>query len=525
MAGLIGSESADGEASSGSRFKAAPTSTRSNSRMAASASMIRTSNVTIDGTPPPTAIAPGASASVDWLYDGTLLNRGLDLNVIELTNDDPDFDFDAVNNGQISVAEINVLYVGGCAADQTWLTWLAGANNAKVYNHGAYGDQAADALVFGANPDGNADLFDGGVMLTGDSTATGSEMAIDYYDFHEYIVNPNPQGNCGFEKDSGLVLGAKRINGCPGDPSPITGMYVKAYFADSNVNVGGADPLAAIGINVEKTDVGADDPLYGDFYLSRLHVINRDAVAKTIRGGTYFDWDVAGAATSNVALVSDAFNGYAIWDPVAIRFAVGMLDVNQPSAYAGADPTANPPALIMSNLNDTTYTGAGGGQWGGGGPLWPNDYSYGWYLASGHYAGPRHSMGGNGVAGDAADRGGFLLNELQLGPNGEADVVQATFAFDVAGNSNDAFVEAGGASVAARAARWAGYARGDVNDDGVVDLGDVVWLQCGNQIYPDLYCGDVDADGDNDAADISQLLSWVSGNAGSQPVGAWRFPW
>jgi len=176
-------------------------------------------------------------------------------------------------------------------------------------------------------------------------------------------------------------------------------------------------------------------------------------------------------------------------------------------------------------LNDTTYAGQGGGQWGGGGPIYPNDYAYGWWLANGKYAGPRYCMGGNGVAGMGEDRGGFLMNELNLAASGSGDVVQATFAFDVAGNSNDAFVEASAMDVAKRAARWAGYARGDVNDDGVVDLADVCWLQGGNPIYPDLYCGDVNNDSVNDAADIAQLLSFVSGNAGAQPVGAWRFPW
>jgi hypothetical protein len=527
MAGLLGM---GGEDWSGTLpVPTSRTSKRNSGRTAASASALRTSNVRLSGIAIPTMIAPATSVSLDWDYDGTALNRGIDLEVIELTNDDPDFDFFAINNGSISVAEVNVLYVGGCAEDQTWITWNRDANDnvAKVFNHGAFGDQGVDALVYGddGTAAGDDQLFDGGVLVTSDSSAGigGARFATDYYDFSEYIPNPNPAGDCGFEKDSGLVLGAKRTGGCPGAPTAITGNYVKTYYADSNLNEVAASPLAAVGINVEQTEVGADDPLYGDFKLTRMVFINRDAAPKNVRAGTYFDWDANGAPTTNVGLVSDAFNGYAIWDPNTVRFAYGMLDVNQPSAYGGVDPTAFPPAMIMSNLNDTTYAGQGGAEWIG--RNYPQDWGYGWWLARGLYAGPRHSMGGNGVAGLAGDRGGFLVNELDLAASASGEVVQATFAFNVNGNSNDAYVTAGGISVAKRAARWAGFARGDVNDDGVVDLADVCWLQGANPIYPDTYCGDVDNSGAVDGADIAQLFSFVSGNAASQPVGAWRFPW
>ena len=527
MAGLLG---AGGEEWNGATLvPSAKASSRNSSRMAASASAIRTSVVTVSGAMP-AVIAPGGSASVDWLFDGTLLNRGIDLNVIELTNDDPDFDYDAINNGSISVAELYVLYVGGCAQDQTWIQWnLDGANPnaAKVFNHGTFCDQGVDAMIIGddATSAGDDQRWEGGVLLTGDSSAAigGSQLAIDYYFFEQYIPNPNPAGDCGFEKDSGLVLGAKRTGGCPGLPEAITGAYVKTYYADSNLNVAFDDPLASMGINVEETEVGADDPLYGDFILSRMLFVNRDATAKTVRGGTYFDWDINVNSSGNVGYISDGFNGYAIWDPITPRFAYGVLDANQPSSYGGADPTAFPPALIMCNLNDTTYTGVGGGGWTG--DTWPQDWDWGWFLANGKYAGPRYSMGGNGVAGIQDDRGGFLMNEMNIAANSTGEVVQVQFAFDIAGNSNDAFVEASGQDIAERASRWAGFARGDVNDDGLVDLADVCWLQGGNPIYPDLYCGDVNNDGLNDGVDIAQLLSFVSGNAGAQPVGAWRFPW
>jgi hypothetical protein len=99
--------------------------------------------------------------------------------------------------------------------------------------------------------------------------------------------------------------------------------------------------------------------------------------------------------------------------------------------------------------------------------------------------------------------------------------VQALYA--VPATSNDvATIDALGVELAKRAARWAGFARGDVNDDGCVNLADVCWLSSGNQIYPDTYCGDVDCNGAVDPADRMYLLDYVSGS-GPAPQGAWRF--
>ncbi|HSG99221.1 MAG TPA: hypothetical protein VLB27_04170, partial [candidate division Zixibacteria bacterium] len=76
--------------------------------------------------------------------------------------------------------------------------------------------------------------------------------------------------------------------------------------------------------------------------------------------------------------------------------------------------------------------------------------------------------------------------------------------------------------------KWAGFARGDVNDDGFVDLADVWWLiaNAGDAVtyplYPADYNGDVDLSGAVDGADQTYLMNYVSG-VGAAPQGDWRF--
>jgi hypothetical protein len=123
------------------------------------------------------------------------------------------------------------------------------------------------------------------------------------------------------------------------------------------------------------------------------------------------------------------------------------------------------------------------------------------------------------------DHAGVLVNKaVNLGPNETKSVVQALFAVDASTGTGgaSATIEALSVDLGKRAAIWGGWARGDANMDGCVNLIDVCWLGSGNQIYPDTYNGDVDIDGDVDGDDSSYLLNYVTG-LGAAPLGEWRF--
>jgi len=486
--------------------------------MAASASAIRTSAVTMNGSGFPYSLTPGSTGDLDWLYDGTGLGRATDVNVIEFTNDDPDFDFDAVNNGSISVAEFTITYVGGCAHIQDTLDFGVG-NSELVFNYGGLGFRAnVRNFVFASDPvNDEGYVYDMGLYLMGDSTAGidgGAQVFCEIYDGASngrvggFVPNVAPIAQqCGFDTQTNVLLGAKRTGGCPGTPADIFGNIIAHSMSDTDFAAPAGTRLAAIGMDVLQTEVGATDPLYGDFKLIQWEVVNRDAVAKgPIYIGTWGDWDVS-AFAQNKGNFSTAANGYYIWDNSNPQFAYGNFDPAHRSTYSGIDPI-DPAKRIVVMDGALRQNG-----------FWPG-VDVGGVWSEGINETPAYLVDPPVIS----DKQGWLLNgAMSFGPNGTQKRYQALYGGVDATSSNDAIIDANLQALAKRAARWGGFARGDVNDDGVVDLSDVCWLQGGNYIYPAAYSGDVDADGDNDAADIARLLSYVSGNTASQPEGAWRF--
>jgi len=75
--------------------------------------------------------------------------------------------------------------------------------------------------------------------------------------------------------------------------------------------------------------------------------------------------------------------------------------------------------------------------------------------------------------------------------------------------------------------KWAGFGRGDVNNDQAVNLADIIYLADyvnagGNGPYPFEHLGDVDADSDVDADDVQYLIDYYFCQ-GQCPMGAWMF--
>jgi len=324
-----------------------------------------------------------------------------------------------------------------------------------------------------------------------------------------FVANVAPASiACGFDHFENILLGARRTGGCPGTPVDIHGEIITHSMSDTDQAAIAGSRLAAIGLDIVQTEVGAYDPLYGDFKLIEWKVINRDAVAKgPIYIGSWCDWDVVPNFGSNTGNFSAAANGYYIYDdvPVTPKNAYGALDPSHRSTYSGIQPM-NPAKRIVIHNNSVRQGGA-----------WPaQDLEAVWSESVNET--PAYGVD---APPSGTDKAGLLLDAaMNFAPNGTEKRYHAFYGVDA---TNEAAIEANAQALAKRAARWGGFARGDVNDDGLVDLADVCWIQGGNPLYPAAYSGDVDADGDNDAADVARLLSYVSGNAGDQPAGAWRF--
>jgi hypothetical protein len=459
---------------------------------------------------------PGGGAEpLTWDYDATGLGRGSDAEDLNFTHDDPDFNFDGSDQ-----AVFHILYVGGCLNSNDTLHFSNNGSVHDVYSEGSLGnDDANNDYVF--NADANTpggDYFDGGLVPAGDSIPGGptpdygAEMSAGtiYDGLSGFVPNPAPgSGQCGFDVFRNVLLGARRAGGYPGAPVDIMGEIVVNSMSDTNLAATVGSPASSMGLDIVQTAVGAYDPLYGDFTLLNWEITNRDASPKgPIYIGTQHDWDINGG--TNDGMFSDLFNGFAIYGGSPVTIAYGFLDPDQPHMYSSVDPSVNSPhqITILSNPLDV-YTG-GSFSWGN-----DEDRQQVWsYIAHG----PSRD-----VRGSADDLSGLLVNSaINLLANETTNRAQAWFGVD--GTGTPANIEANAAALAKRAARWGGWARGDVNDDGFVDLADVMWLDSGLPVYPADYSGDVNnSGGAPDAADEAQLLSYVSGNAGDQPVGAWRF--
>jgi hypothetical protein len=401
-----------------------------------------------------------------------------------------------------------------------------GAFCLRVYNFGAIGQARASNLLRECSLiELDQTLYEGSFVLAADSIDApdpdGGAVFRAAFGGLERRFMPDPApygGECGFDHWADVPLGHARVGGCPGTRSEISGDVVASAYIDTLFEAVPGSRQAAAGVRIIQTVVGTHDARYGDFVLFRWDIVNRDATAKgPWHAGTYIDWNV-GDYEHNDGNFSDAFNGYFIWNPLNPTQAFGMLDPDQPSLYSTINPAARSPYRIYVFSEYWRYLCCWDfcpGCWGGDGS--GND-AWSWWTVV-HQQPLRKVESGPG---NPEDKSGLLINQpFSLAPNGSAAIHQALFWVEATSN-DPAIIEANATDVARRAARWAGFARGDVNEDGYVDLADVCWLVAGLPIYPDTYCADVDADGDFDSADIRYLLDFVSAS-GPGPQGAWRF--
>jgi len=532
---FVDNELTRGDVAMENATKAMVDSKRSSSRLAAGAQFLRTSAVTYT-----TPVAAGSSTDVDWLYDGTNLKRGVDLEAIEFITNDPDR---ILFNSQ---PVLYVTYIGGCLDDELHFVWNTGgnANEENVYNYGATGDDDSDDdFIWGNDPEDGATLYEGtfflaGTQHTGTSPLTDADSSQFYmqnmyelWDAGGFAGNPKPGTDiCGFDEDADIHMGYKRTGGCPGTPEEILGGWARAYYVDT-IQYFGDTPYGAIGTEITFTKVGAYDPEYGDFALMKWDITERNGVAQgPIYGGTWTDWDVPPDGGANHGIVSDNFNGYALWDWVTPSYAFGYLDPRMSTDYCGLNTTEYSPHRLqtMGQRCDDGSDGCGGyGLWQGDATgsfeaqslLWDNVVN-----------GPAREVGPHEnypVLWDE-DHFGLIVNKgFDFAGNDTKSVIQAEYGVDVSdvgseGATDVATADARITALARRAAIWSGFARGDANMDGCVNLIDVCWLGSGNQIYPDDYNGDVNVNGVVDAADASYLLDYVTG-LGPAPQGAWRF--
>jgi hypothetical protein len=118
----------------------------------------------------------------------------------------------------------------------------------------------------------------------------------------------------------------------------------------------------------------------------------------------------------------------------------------------------------------------------------------------------------------------YCFDEYDFPASGTHDVGIAYFGFDAETPNTNSSGRIG--KLARLVNKWAGFGRGDVNNDGAINLADIVYL-ANNVNYggpgpiPFVHQGDVNASGGApDAADVTYLVNYYF-QCGPCPLGAW----
>jgi hypothetical protein len=268
---------------------------------------------------------------------------------------------------------------------------------------------------------------------------------------------------------------------------------------------------------------------YGDFKLVHLRVASRYGYALTnMVSGIFTDWDVL-AYNANAVVLAPEVGGYAVWDSSQPEVAFGWLVM---PGYLSADNACLADASGAYQLLEGGYDNYRVYD-GGPGFVFDTDAHAVAFVDTAHGAvyTPKDPIGQN-----PGDRYGmFTWPKFDLPDAGSTHHLYGAI-IGVDASSNDPDVIAHNIRcIAFRANTWAGFLRGNVNDDCCVDVIDAAWLDAVVNGYPakifpydaadDAFFGgngDVNLSGVADGGDVVYLINYLL-QQGPPPLGAWRF--
>ncbi len=502
------------------------------SNLAAGAATVRTSAVALD-TPSP--ISGGTSFGITWLYDGSGLARSVSSDYVEFVTDDPDFVPELPGMGH---PYITINYIGGCLyewfEDMYWNGYEMW-HLEQVSNFGRYGDGAGYGLDWG---DGFNDvpIYDAGFFIAQVGADYCMTTVYDQTDaVNRLLPNPSPMsGVCGIDYADYVPMGRSVVvdwysgGSCPPvlgvDYIDVEGEITWVSFIDTMTNF---DPTYTLGTEIIQVEICMYDfgHGYGDFKLIHYKVIERGTAAvPDLVAGIFCDWDVQADYNTNSVAVNANAGGYAVWDGGGPTVAFGHMVLGAgPSLVCGGEIAQPDYRAVVGVDNQHSVYATTCVQCCTNNDLeWMDCIDNYWF-------------GAIIEPGDAqADKSGLIaFPEFDLAMGGEQHLYAAVFGVDASTNDH-AVVEANIASMAYRANKWAGFNRGDVNDDNKVDAIDLGYLAAALAdpgtwpIFPynDSESisggnGDVDGSGVTDPGDVPYLLNYLMG--GPAPIGAWRF--
>ena len=478
----------------------------------------------------------GDPVDVIVLVDQEAVGRGVFPRFLEITTtNDPDYWLD----GHATPPEIMITFLGGCIMEFTALPFgYDQANEQVVFNSG----RVVENGVGGFTIDGGSSLFQGMyLMAVSDHRVAWTivswiEGAGETSTWNSWLPDLL-EGQCAPILDLGVALGNYSEDGLDYS-NVITGNTVAYNSIDSVQNftdtleadgwnhanfIAPFDNDSTMGLSIEHLTLGAYDfgfdtlspgsGILDDIGNATIEIMdfterNGEAVPGWILAN-YYDWDIGANDTTNVDLGASLAWTY---DARNTSGGVGGL-IKLPFNFCS--DVADPEYLTTLSLGITLSQEQGmwGTMGGGGNDVWFLDSLY-WYasLDSSIYCQEDYTGGGQ-----PDQAGAYIIDKHDF--EGFETYRIAVVNFEIANYVGSNRDPAGMVRLAHTVNKWMGFGRGDVNNDNVIDMIDIIDLSnyvagVGPGPIPFEYLGDVNVDGSTDALDVTAIADYYFGTGG-----------